>query len=290
MAMTPGTNMVELADGVFARLHEGLTNAGVIVGHDGVLVIDSLRVPSFARDLIADVKHLTSKPVRYVVDTHSHWDHAWGNQEFPDATIVGHDNCRAEMLDVDLVEWWRNRAVTSGMPWSEEAKTVEVTPPDLTFDSSMRLHLGNTEVHLRYLGRAHTSGDIFIHLPQHRLLFTGDVAQDGGVPYMQDGYIADWVTTDTRLLELEADRFVSGHGPVGSRAGLHEARDFIATLAYGTQRAMADGQDEATAAATVVASMRERFGGWRGFERVEESARYAYRQVTRPDALPSELR
>ena len=61
---TPGTTIVELADGVFARLHEGLTNAGIIVGDDGVLVIDSLRVPSFARDLIADVKRLTPKPIR----------------------------------------------------------------------------------------------------------------------------------------------------------------------------------------------------------------------------------
>ena len=146
---TPGTTIVELADGVFARLHEGLTNAGIIVGDDGVLVIDSLRVPSFARDLIADVKRLTPKPIRWVVDTHSHWDHAWGNEEFPDATIIGHDNARAEMLDVDLVEWWRERAATSGMPWSDEAKTVQVTPPSLTFDESMRLFLGNRELHLR---------------------------------------------------------------------------------------------------------------------------------------------
>ena len=290
MTMTPGTTMVELTDGVFARLHEGLTNGGIIVGDEDVLVIDSLRVPSFARDLISDVKHLTPKPIRYVVDTHSHWDHAWGNEEFPDAMIIGHDNCRTEMLDVDLVEWWRNRAATSGMPWAEEAKAVQVTPPDLTFESSMRLHIGEHELHLRYLGRAHTSGDIFIHLPQHSLVFTGDVAQDGGVPFLQDGYIADWVETDTRLLELGAERFVSGHGPVGSSAALHEARDFIASLAYGMQHAIADGQDEATAARGVTESMQGRFGGWRGFERVEESAQYAYRQMTTPGARPSDLR
>lgn len=288
---TPGTTMVELADGVFARLHEGLTNGGIIVGDEDVLVIDSLRVPSFARDLIADVKRLTPKPIRYVVDTHSHWDHAWGNEEFPDATIIGHDNCRAEMLDVDLVEWWRQRAATSGMPWSEEATTVRVTPPTLTFESSMRLVLGQHELHLRWLGRAHTSGDIFIHLPTERLVFTGDVAQDGGVPFIQDGYLGDWVGTDTRLLELDADRFVSGHGPIGDRAALHEARDFIAALAFGIEHAVAEGQDEATAAASVTASMSARFGGWRGFERVEDSARYAYRQArASADARPSDLR
>ena len=288
---TPGTTIVELADGVFARLHEGLTNAGIIVGDDGVLVIDSLRVPSFARDLIADVKRLTPKPIRWVVDTHSHWDHAWGNEEFPDATIIGHDNARAEMLDVDLVEWWRERAATSGMPWSDEAKTVQVTPPSLTFDESMRLFLGNRELHLRWFGRAHTSGDIFVHLPEENLLFTGDVAQDGGVPFIQDGYVRDWVGTDGHLLELEPERFVSGHGPIGSFDALIDARDFIAMLAMGVQNAIVDGQDEATAGARVAEAMRERFGGWRGFERVEDSARYAYRQMkAAPDAKPSDLR
>jgi len=288
---TEGTEVVELGDGVFARLHTGLTNGGIIVGDEDVLVIDSLRVPSFARDLIADVKRLTPKPIRWVVDTHSHWDHAWGNEEFPDATIIGHDNCRTEMLDVDLVEWWRNRAATSGMPWAEEATTVRVTPPTLTFESAMRMHVGQTELHLRYFGRAHTSGDIFVHLPQHNLVFTGDVAQDGGVPFIEDGYLQDWVETDTRLLALGTDRFVSGHGPIGSHAALEEARDFIDGMATGVRTAIADGQDQDTAARTVTSALATRFGHWRGFERVEGSARYAYRQAQAgPDVRPSDLR
>lgn len=91
------TEIVEVARGVYARLHDGLTNAGIIVGDDSVLVIDSLRVPSFARELRADVRRLTDKPVQYLVDTHGHWDHAFGNEEFTDATIVGHVNCRREL-------------------------------------------------------------------------------------------------------------------------------------------------------------------------------------------------
>lgn len=284
------TTIVELGDGVFARLHEGLTNAGIIVGDEGVLVVDSLRVPSFARDLVADVKRLTPKPVRYVVDTHSHFDHAWGNEEFPDAAIIGHDNCRAEMLDVDLVEWWRRRAGGMGASWSEEAKTVRVTPPTLTFEDTMRLHLGETEVHLRYFGRAHTSGDVFVHLPQQGIVLTGDVAQVQRVPFMQDGYVADWVETDTGMLGLPADRYVTGHGPVGSRSDMEDARDFIATFASAAQAAIGEGRDEAATAAHVTEAVRERFGGWLGFDRVEDSARYAYRQLTTPGATPLELR
>jgi glyoxylase-like metal-dependent hydrolase (beta-lactamase superfamily II) len=276
---TAGVEMVEVADGVFARLHEGLTNAGIILGDEGVLVIDSLRVPSFARDLIADVRRLTDRPVRYVIDTHSHWDHAWGNEEFPHSVIVGHANCRAEMRDLELTRAWRERVRDRRDPWSEEAQTVTITPPALTFEDTMQIWFGGRRIDLRYLGRAHTSGDIFIHLPEQRLVFTGDVAQDRGVPYVLDGYMRDWVETDTRLLGLEADRFVSGHGPVGEASRLVEARDFVAALVTSVERSIADGRDEAGTKASAVAEMRERFGGWRGFERVEESAGYTYRQL-----------
>ena len=276
---TGDTQIVELATGVYARLHEGLTNGGIIVGDEGVLLVDSLRVPSFARHLIEDVRKLTDKPIRYVIDTHSHWDHSWGNEEFPDSTIIGHANCRAEMLDLEAREWWMNRVVSSGESWSEEAKTVNVTPPNLTFDEKMSLYFAGRRIDLLYLGRAHTSGDVFIHLPDDRLLFTGDVAQDGGVPFMLDGYLEDWVGTDTRLTDLDCERFMAGHGPIGEPPALLEARDFIATLVEGTRAAIADGQDRAAAAARVTASMSERFGGWRGFERVQDSVAYAYDQI-----------
>ena len=240
-AVTAGTEIIELTTGVYARLHEGLTNAGVIVGDDGVLIIDSLRVPSFARDLIQDVRHLSDKPIRYVIDTHSHWDHSWGNEEFPDATIIGHANCRSEMLDLEALDRWREKVVTSNEPWSEEAKTVRVTPPAVTFETTMQLYFGERRIDLRYLGRAHTGGDLSVHLPDDGLLFTGDVAQDGGVPFMLDGYIEDWVQTGARLLELDAERFMAGHGPVGKRPALSAARDFIAALAPATRQAIEDG-------------------------------------------------
>jgi glyoxylase-like metal-dependent hydrolase (beta-lactamase superfamily II) len=279
-AVTPGTEIVELTTGVYARLHEGLTNAGIIVGDDGVLVIDSLRVPSFARELISDVKHLSDKPITHVIDTHSHWDHSWGNEEFPNSTIIGHENCRAEMLDLEALDAWRNKVVSSNERWSEEAKGVRVTPPNLTFETSMQLYFGGRRIDLRYLGRAHTSGDIFIHLPDDGLLFTGDVAQDGGIPFMLDGYIQDWVGTDARLLELDCERFMAGHGPIGERPAIAESAQFINALAAGTKQAVAEGQDEATAAAGVTEALSERFGSWRGFERVEESVAFAFREIS----------
>jgi glyoxylase-like metal-dependent hydrolase (beta-lactamase superfamily II) len=118
MTTTAGTEIIELETGVYARLHAGLTNAGFIVGDRGVLVIDSLRVPSFARHLIQDVRRVTSKPIQYVIDTHSHWDHSWGNEEFPEATIIGHENCYREMVDVEWNAQWRTKILASNDPWS----------------------------------------------------------------------------------------------------------------------------------------------------------------------------
>ena len=279
MTTTPGTELIELENGVFARLHPGLTNAGIIVGDRGVLVIDSLRVPSFARDLIQDVRHITSKPVQYLVDTHSHWDHSWGNEEFPDATIIGHENCYAEMVDVEWNAEWRQKVVTSGDPWSEEAGLVTITPPNLTFETSMRLYFGGRELVLRFLGRAHTGGDTHIHLPDQGIIFTGDVAQDGGVPYFGDSYPEEWPDTDDRLVEVPAERFVSGHGPVGDHAALVEARDFIYALVGSLRESARDGMDEASATAAAMGALVPHYGGWRSFERLEESLPEVYSKI-----------
>jgi len=200
MQSNPDKQIVELDNGVYACLYSGLTNAGFIIGDDGVLVIDSLRVPSFARGLISDIKTVTSKPVRYVVDTHSHWDHSWGNEEFPDSTIIGHQNCYNEMVDVEWNDAWREKVVTANDPWSKEAGLVNITPPNLTFDTSMKLYLAGREIQLLYFGRAHTSGDTFIYLPAERIVFTGDVAQDAGMPFLGDSYPEEWPETDDNWL------------------------------------------------------------------------------------------
>ena len=276
---TPGTEIIELETGVFARLHEGLTNAGIIVGDDSVLIIDSLRVPSFARDLIKDVKDITDKPIKFVIDTHSHWDHSWGNEEFPDATIIGHKNCYAEMIDVEWNEQWRKKVTSSNDPWSEEGNIVNITPPNMTFETSMQLYFGGRELDLKYFGRAHTSGDIYIHLPKEKIVFTGDVAQDGGVPYLGDCYPVDWPDTDNKLAALPIERFMSGHGPIGDHKALEGARDFIHNLVDSVKSAIADGQNSVQASESVIAQLTPEYGNWRSFGRIGENLTSVYEKL-----------
>ena len=273
---TPGTEIIELETGVYARLHEGLTNAGIIVGDDSVLVIDSLRVPSFARDLIQDVKKITEKPIEFVIDTHSHWDHSWGNEEFPEATIIGHKNCYAEMIDIEWNEEWRKKVTSSNDPWSEEGHLVNITPPNMTFETSMQLYFGGRELDLKYFGKAHTSGDIYIHLPKEKIVFTGDVAQDGGVPYLGDCYPNDWPGTDNLLASLPIEQFMSGHGPIGDHDALVEAKDFIHALVDSTKNAIGDEQDSVQASKSVINELSRKYGEWRGFDRIGENLSSVY--------------
>ena len=279
MSLIPDGEIVELDTGVYARLHEGLTNSGIIIGDDSVLVIDSLRMPSFARSLVEDVRKLTDKPVKYVIDTHSHWDHSWGNQEFPEAAIIGHENCYSEMVDVEWNEEWKNKILSSGDPWSDEANVVTITPPEITYQDSMRIYFGGREIILKYLGKAHTSGDTFIHLPKERIVFTGDVAQDGGVPYLGDSYPNEWLDTDDRMAELPVDRFVSGHGPVGDINALKTARDFIHSLVGSMKSAIADGKDSKTASDSVLTELQGQYGNWRSFDRLGESLPDVYHKL-----------
>ena len=279
MTATPGTEIIELETGVYARLHDGLTNAGIIVGDAGVLVIDSLRVPSFARDLIRDVRHITQKPVQYVINTHAHWDHSWGNEEFPEATIIGHQNCYREMLDVEWNKQWREKVVSDGLAWSEEAGLVNITPPNLTFETSMRLYFGGRELELMYLGKAHTSGDIYIHLPAEKLIFTGDVIQDRRVPYFGDSYPAEWPDTDDRLVGLSVERFVSGHGPIGSHQGIVESRDFIHDLVGSTRASIQEGRGKRDASATIVSALSDRYADWVGFDSLDERVQQVYQKL-----------
>ena len=279
MSLIPDGEIVELDTGVYARLHEGLTNSGIIIGDDSVLVIDSLRMPSFARSLMEDVRKLTDKPVKYVIDTHSHWDHSWGNQEFPEAAIIGHENCYSEMIDVEWNEEWKNKILSSGDPWSDEANVVTITPPEITYQDSMRIYFGGREIILKYLGKAHTSGDTFIHLPKERIVFTVDVAQDGGVPYIGDSYPDEWLDTDDRMAELPVDRFVSGHGPVGDINALKTARDFIHSLVGSMKSAISDGKDSKTASDSVFTELQGQYGNWRSFDRLGESLPDVYHKL-----------
>jgi glyoxylase-like metal-dependent hydrolase (beta-lactamase superfamily II) len=166
--------------------------------------------------------------------------------------------------------------ITANDPWSKEAGLVNITPPNLTFETSMQLYFGGKEISLRYFGKAHTSGDIFIHLPKEAIVFTGDVAQDSGVPYFGDSYPDEWPGTADLLVELPVERFVSGHGPVGDHAALMGARNFIHTLVDHLKSAIREGEDQGTATTSAIDALGAQFSDWRGFDGLQDSVPLVY--------------
>jgi len=258
----------KLAEGVYTIRHKDAPdtfpqgNTTVIIGDREVLVVDSCYLPSSAREDIAQIRQWTNKPVRYLVNTHWHFDHTMGNgtywQEFPGLSIIAHDETakqiagynpgwferfpkRADRMRQILVDGkdGNGKPLTEGdrkeyeeaiaglAPVQEEFKTIVDRAPTLTFDSELRIDLGNREVRILHLGRGNTAGDAIIFLPKEKILMTGDLVVHP-VPYMFGGYPADFGQTLRRMDMLKFDTMVPGHGEV---MRTEVARNYIHLLA-----------------------------------------------------------
>ena len=251
-----------VADGVFAIIHENATdawphgNTGVVIGDDGVLVIDSTYLPSRARADIALIRQLTDKPVKYLVMTHWHFDHNNGNSAYRDAfpgiAIVSERRTR-DWIEINNT-WWPKmstapdsdrrvqlakmekeletgkddkgvalteeemRGTVKALPQRKsemaELATLEVVAPNMIFDNTLTLHLGNRRIELRDMGRANSPHDTIIWLPEEKVLFTGDIVVQSPMPYLGASWPVEWVGVLRVLESMPAKAIVPGHGPV----------------------------------------------------------------------------
>ena len=185
-------------------------NIGVVLGDGEALVIDSRSTHQQAREVLADLRELTTDPVTVVVDTHGHFDHSYGNHAFRPATIWGHERC------VTFIErngeLRRARIAAENPEIAPDLAEVVIDPPDRTFSETAVIEVGGRPVELRFLGRGHTDHDIVILVPRAGVLFGGDLIENGAVPYFGDGYPLDWPETALRLAELTTGVVVPGHG------------------------------------------------------------------------------
>jgi glyoxylase-like metal-dependent hydrolase (beta-lactamase superfamily II) len=203
----------EIGDRVFIRRYEFFDqNIVTILGRDEALVVDTRSTPAQAREILDDLRDLGSPAIGVVVNTHGHFDHAFGNSVFRPAVIWGHERC-ASMLE-ERGELQRAR-VAEGMPDLAEALAeVEIDPPDRTFSFGATLEVGGRRVDLKFLGRGHTDNDIVLLVPDTNVLCAGDLLENDAVPSFSDGYPMDWPGTAQRLLALTDDGtvVVPGHG------------------------------------------------------------------------------
>jgi glyoxylase-like metal-dependent hydrolase (beta-lactamase superfamily II) len=246
--------VTKIAEGIYTIRHKDAPdtfpqgNTTVIIGDREVLVVDSCYLPSSAREDIAEIKKWTAKPVRYLVNTHWHFDHTMGNgtywDAFPGLSIIAHtetakqsvgynpgwferfpkrgerlqqiltagkDANGKELSEGDKKEY--AEAIAGIAPVQEEFKSITDRSPTLTFDSEIRIDLGNRVVHIRYLGRGNTAGDAIVYLPAEKIVMTGDLVVHP-VPYFFGGFPAAFADTLRRLRELDFQTMIPGHGEI----------------------------------------------------------------------------
>src|SRR5437879_7870910 len=228
----------EVAPGVFFRYSSigpegsqipfGGSNNIWVVFEDYVVVVDA-NFPKEAHDVIEAIKKTTDKPIRYVLDTHHHGDHAYGNAVFgaAGASIVAQANC-ARLLRVNGPEEFKQ----AGKPPTGRKDVAEssLKPPSVVFDDKLVLDDGKQRVEFLFLGHAHTSGDAFAYLPRQKLLCTGDACVNGAYNFRGHSDSASWIRVLERAQQLDVNMVLPGHGPIAGKDLLEKQKRYFIEL------------------------------------------------------------
>ena len=278
----PAWRFDEIASGIFFATGTGamttMSNSLVIVNDDHAMLVDTTVSPAAARKLVAEIRtEVTEKPIRYVFNTHFHFDHSHGNQVFgDDVEIIGHEFVRQQHL-ADVSKQRTNRTFSAAIPgqiervraqlaaatddaerarlatdlrvreahWNAIQET-EVRAPNITYRDEMKVVKGGREVQLHFVGRGHTGGDTMVFLPAERIVFTGDffLGSPGvnSLPYMGDGFVNEWPASLDGLKALNFDTIVPGHGtPFRERNQIDDLQNYLRDLWAQTSTLRAEG-------------------------------------------------
>lgn len=257
----PEPRTEEVATGVFATIHPdgswGLSNAGFVADGNLVAVVDSLLTEDRTRRFIDEIRSHAGHEARWVVNTHHHHDHTFGNFLFTSAVIVGHDECRAEVIAEGLAPAARDPFV----PWGD----IVVRPPEVTFSDRLTIHVGDTEMHLIHVGPAHTRNDVVVWLPETRVLFAGDALFTEATPIITDGSASGSLRALAVMRQLDPVVIVPGHGEVTDARALDEWTGYFQFLQRTADDAVAAGITALDAARDLDLG---RYGGWQHPERI----------------------
>jgi glyoxylase-like metal-dependent hydrolase (beta-lactamase superfamily II) len=222
----PGKDGLYVIPGFDGNMSGG--SIAVLVTGEGVIIVDNKFSDSFS-DIVRQVASVTSEPIRYVLNTHHHFDHAGSNADFiPTAQVIGHENARANMI-----------------------RNGETGAPPLTFSQRTSVYLGDAEVQAHHFGRGHTGGDAVIYFPAQRTVHTGDLfiwgdRLDGStlapfIDYSNGGSAADRTATLDGVLTLEFDTVIPGHGPLLTKSDIRTFQDKFDRLVMRITRLMESG-------------------------------------------------
>src|SRR5438034_1688977 len=240
----------EVAPGVFFRYSSisatdmtipfGGSNNIWIVFEDYVVVIDA-NFPKEAGDVVEAIKKTTDKPIRYVLDTHHHGDHAYGNAVFgkAGASVVAQTNC-ARLLRVNGPKEFAEAG--RGPTGRKDVAESSLKVPNVVFDDKLVLDDGKQRIEFLYLGHAHTSGDAFAYLPKQKIVCTGDACVNGAYNFMGHSDSASWVRVLDRLQQLDVNLVLPGHGAVAGNELLEKQKKYFVELRQHVRKGIAANQ------------------------------------------------
>jgi cyclase len=273
-------DLKKVGDGVYAAIahprYKTNCNGAVILTDDGVIVVDTHSKPSASRALYTQIQEISKKPVIKVINTHFHFDHTQGNQSYPAVNpkveIIATEQTKVNLITpsssvggVAFVEAQiktmpaeidklksdiqkesdpaKKKNLESSLQQAEsylqELKSMKLTMPTRTITTTTTLKENGREIQLHVLGRAHTNGDLFVYLPKEKVVASGDALIDW-MPFLNDAYPEEWVTTLTALEKLDFTSIVPGHGDVLPKSHLAFFRGYFVDLIAAVKKASAD--------------------------------------------------
>lgn len=223
-------SFTEVGEGLWAFTAEGDPNSGVIIGDDSVMIVEAQATPRLANKVIEKVREVTDKPISHVVLTHYHAVRVLGASAFGASQVIMGEKARAMVVERGQEDWdsefqrfprlFQGHESIPGLTW-----------PTTTFNDRMTVYLGKRRIDLMHLGRAHTAGDIVIHVPDQNVMFTGDIVEAHSACYCGDGHFGDWGGTLDRIKAFDLAAIAPGRGDAVLGAGVNEAlertRDFV---------------------------------------------------------------
>ena len=219
----------KLAKDIYAFLQPPLiwySSAGVIIGDRDVIIVDSLTNAAMAQTLRAEIRRVTNKPIRFLINTHSHADHVYTNHLFPEATAIS-SRCGRETTEANRKAQGKHDALFSRLFPDVDFTGGMYTLQDLSFSGTLCLYQGEREVRVLELGVGHSESDVVVHLPKEKIVFCGDIFMNGLTPLPGEGHVTQTIANYKAIEALEADIYVAGHGAPGTVADVRAQRTLL---------------------------------------------------------------
>ena len=284
----------DIGHGCFAYLQPdgswGWSNAGLVTDGDQTLLVDTLFDLPLTAEMLKTMRDAVpaARTIQKLVNTHANGDHTFGNQLVEGAEIIACRECAAEFAEappsmlIGLETNWKNLGeggeffhdvMGSRFDW----RGVVATPPTTLFDNTMELSVGSKRLVLTHLGHAHTRGDVLVHIPAERILYTGDLLFAGGHPVIWDGPIGNWIRICDYILSLDVDVIVPGHGEISEKPAVRELKSYFEYIKAEARRHFDSGISAEAAALKI---SLDRFAAWNDPERIVINVASLYREFS----------